>query len=83
MARKYQATRIKAGDYIQASNSAEWIYRITSTDIDGKTEWSVHRYFIPVSEMPEDLPRNFLDWHRWQYVTSYTTKRAAIEAVVE
>jgi hypothetical protein len=83
MQRTYAVTRVEAGDYLVPSNSGAWVFRVKSYKLDGKTQWTIHRYCLPVEKMSDDIPRDFLDWDQWEYEEGgFATKRAAIDAAV-
>lgn len=73
MARKYQLTRIGAGDYILPNNEGTRIHRIAKEERDG---WGVWQYHLTVAKMgDDDLPDDFLDWGNWELRSSFHPKR--------
>lgn len=84
MARKYQMTRLGAGDYILPSNDGTVLFRIVRIDeVDNDRPvkvWSVYVYDTPVEEIPEELPEDFIEWNRWNEISHWhPTRKAAID----
>lgn len=86
--RKYQMTRISAGDYLLSSNDGKVLWRIYSYLEDGSAEygngqklrgtfWSTARYNAPLPT--GSIPDDFLEWFNW--TTYATTMRTRAEAV--
>jgi hypothetical protein len=88
--RKYQLTRISAGDYLLPSNAADQIWRI-SKYTDGPSNgldlprdrdfWSVRRWTGRVG------PGTYVDvkdWDRWEhYADLFDSRREAIDAALK
>jgi hypothetical protein len=98
MNRKYQGIRLGAGDYLQASNDGQAVFRImkrTERDwvrddgspIPPTTVWDVFRYDGPTHRDRDLRVIEFLadpdDWANWTHVDGgYRTKREAVGAAV-
>jgi hypothetical protein len=95
--RKYQMTRIQAGDYLIPSNDQKTLWRIYSYEEDGSLEdgrggfvhgrfWASAR-FAGSLELAERLmhrdPDEFLSWSSWEsWEVHLPTRKAAVESML-
>ena len=95
--RKWQMVRVRAGDYLLPSNSADSIWRIFSYREDGSAEmggkpvvgtfWGTAYYSYRHRNLPsqEDLEDEYLlDWERWVTTSQLLkTRQEAIDYALE